>query len=148
MIDFLARLFESVYYFIFDTQGYGEALCDVVYSNNDYLWLGGLIILIPLVILAVFYVQTKLPLKFQKLQWLVVILVVLLISFFASRELLYGNSGLRAAIQQYDTEINLIDPFDFIRNLAFVSTGYALVTSLIFSFFLRFISPGNRNNPF
>ena len=141
MNDLLALFYEP----FFDYNSYQDLL-NLVFDNADYGKLGFILILIPLVVLAVFYKLWD-PIRNQLLMLGLSILLVLIIAYSATSGILYSNGGILQAIGNYTGDDGQIDPDYFVFQMSMISLLYGVIISLAYSFGLKLISTNNSHNP-
>jgi quinol-cytochrome oxidoreductase complex cytochrome b subunit len=122
-------------------------LLDCVFNNYDYAKIGGVLILMPVFLLFIFYKIWD-PIKKPKLKWIFTILIIGFISSIITHTILIElNDCLRMKTVAFNG--NGVDPFNFALTMSLISFLYAVIAAVILSIIpFRLISTNNRYNPF
>jgi hypothetical protein len=139
--DLLAPMYE--YFFNWDNY---EILLDCVYNNNDYGKFGWLLLLVPLLILGIFYKVWE-PMRKQRLMWLITIIIISIINYASATGILYGNECVLTEIGAYIPE-NQVKPEYFIFQISMITVLYSVIASLIYTLIVKRFSKHNSHNPF
>ena len=142
MNDLLALLYEP----FFDYNTYQDLL-NLVFDNADYGKLGFILILIPLVVLGIFYKLWD-PIRNQLLMLGLSVLLLLVIVYSSTTGILYNNGGILQEIGNYTGDDGQMDPDYFVFQMSMISMLYSVIISTVFSFGLKLISTNNSHNPF
>lgn len=134
MNDFFANIYEAVYV--------DPLFSDPVYDGQDYLWLGIVLIIIPLLWNLAFYKLWD-PTPVKRYKWLIMamftsMLSVFLISFL---KLFYGESLADFIINEEPGVIQ------FIWNLSLYNSLFSIPLIAIYSVIIKRFSINNINNP-
>ncbi len=124
---------------------YDPEFSNTVYGSNDYLYLTLSFIVIPILILFIFYkVIDPLPVKFWK--WLLTVFVCFVVIFGFNYYWLSSNSMYSHLLNQ---DISTMTAFSFTLQLSFWSVLFSIIPILLFSWiYSRTISINNAKNPF
>ena len=136
-----------LYEYLFNWNVYQELL-GMVFNNLDYGKIGWLLIIVPIVLLTVFYKLWD-PVNLSKLKWFIVIAIITLIAYGSTSAILYNNSEIIEYLGNYTGENG--EPYAdyFIFQMSIISMVYALIISFISSLaFFRLLSSNNSHNPF
>ncbi len=136
-----------LYEYLFNWNVYQELL-GMVFNNLDYGKIGWLLIIVPIVLLTVFYKLWD-PVNLSKLKWFIVIAIITLIAYGSTSAILYNNSEIIEYLGNYTGENGEPDADYFIFQMSIISMVYALIISFISSLaFFRLLSSNNSHNPF
>ncbi len=139
----IAPLYE--FFMNYDTY---ETLLNAVFNNLDYGKIGWLIILIPAIILTVFYKLWD-PVSASKLKWWLTILCIVILSYVGASTILYNNPEIIEYLGNYTGANGEPDADYFIVQMSMITLSYSLIVAFILSIVpFRLISTNNRNNPF
>ena len=142
MNDFIASLYDSW----FNYELYKD-LQDSVYNAFDFQKLGISLIITSLLFLFVFYKFWD-PVKKPRLKWIITLLLVGVFMFAICYALLFNNSELLQYMGNYSGDVGEPDPQYFILQMAVISFLYGVVLSWLLSILVKYISVGNKHNPF
>jgi hypothetical protein len=118
-------------------------LQDAVYNAFDFQKLGISLILVSIISLFIFYKFWD-PVKKPRFKWFITLLFIGVIMYIITNGLLYGNKDILQLIGNG----HIPNPHYFIFQLALISLFYGMVLSAILSFFIKYLSVGNKHNPF
>ena len=123
MNEIIVKLYEE----FFDWSTY-QGLLNMVFNNHDYGKIGWLILIIPIIILIIFY-------KF----W----------DPISASTVLYNNTKIIQYLGNYTGGNGQPDADYFIIQMSLMTLVYSLIIAFILSIIpFRLISSNNRNNPF
>lgn len=142
MNDFIASLYDPW----FNYELY-KNLQDSVYNSFDFQKLGISLIITSLLLLFVFYKFWD-PVKKPRLKWIITLLLVGVFMFAICYALLFNNSELLQYMGNYSGDVGEPDPQYFILQMAVISFLYGVVLSGLLSILVKYISVGNKHNPF
>lgn len=143
MNEIIAILYDR----LFDWATY-QQLLGMVFDNQDYGKIGWILIIVPLLVLTVFYKFWD-PVSNSKLKWYLTMLIIMLILYGGASIVLYNNFEIIQYIGEYTGEDGQVDADYFIFQMGMITLVYGLILSFILSIFpFRFISTNNRYNPF
>lgn len=142
MNDFIASLYDPW----FNYELYKD-LQDSVYNAFDFQKLGISLIITSLLFLFVFYKFWD-PVKKPRLKWIITLLLVGVFMFAICYALLFNNSELLQYMGNYSGDGGEPDPQYFILQMAVISFLYGVVLSGLLSILVKYISVGNKHNPF
>lgn len=143
MNDFIATLYDR----LFDWNTYQE-LSGMVFDNLDYGKLGWLLVIIPLLILTVFYKLWD-PVRNSKFKWYITMFLVMVISYVGTSIILYNNNEIIQFIGNFTGQNGEPNADYFIFQMGMITVFYTLIITLILSLFpFRLLSTNNRHNPF
>ena len=132
---------------LFDWDTYQE-LSGMVFNNQDYGKLGWMLILVPILVLTIFYKFWD-PVSSSKLKWFLSLLFVMIISYAGTSIILYNNFEVIQYIGNYTGENGEPSADYFIFQMSAITLVYGLIISSVLSIILfRLISTNNRYNPF
>lgn len=136
-----------LYEFFFNWDTY-QQLLNAVYDNLDYGKFGWLLIIIPILILTIFYKFWD-PVSSSKLKWGLTILCISIISYIGASTILYNNPEIIQYLGNYTGEDGQPDADYFIVQMSMITFGYSLIIAFILSIVpFRLISTNNSKNPF
>lgn len=138
MNDLVAPSYE--WWFNFDVY---EILLDCLYNNNDYGKFGWLLLIVPPVLLWLFYKVWE-PMRRQRLMWSITIIIISLIGYMTTTGIVYSNSCI---LKQLNGQ-NSILAETFIVQISLINALYFLLVSLIYTFIVKRFSTHNSHNPF
>lgn len=115
-------------------------------SNNDYVKIMGALILITVVCLLIFYKYYD-PIKNPKLKWVITILLISVLCYTTSDQILFANSCILEQIGNFQG--TGVDPNSYVRQINLITMFYSIIISSILSLLVfRKMSNNNQNNPF
>ncbi len=144
MNDLFTPLFDNALFF--DWMTYQDLLA-CVYNNFLYTKLGLILVLVPLILLIFFYKVWD-PIRKQRFMWFICIIIILIIGYFSTREILYSNTCILNLLGSYQPGDNNPDPKGFIFQMSMITSLYSLISSLIFTLIIKSFSTHNSHNPF
>lgn len=131
------------YEFFFDWSTY-EDLLNAVFNNFDYGKIGWLIIIIPIIILTIFYKLWD-PVSSSKLKWWLTLMAIGILSYISTSMVLYNNIKI---IEHLSIGKDPNADY-FILQMSVITLVYSLIIAFILSIIpFRLISTNNRKNPF
>jgi drug/metabolite transporter (DMT)-like permease len=141
MRDILAPIVEAVL-------GYheNEIFCNLIYDSNDYTLLGLAIVLIPLLVLFVFYKFAD-PILPKRLQWLIAVAISILFVVISSYLIIMNGSMEPCYVSPENCEMNQ-PPTSENLITSLIMGLLSIASSIIFTIGLRYISNNNKTNPF
>lgn len=119
---------------------YTAPYSQLLFSGVGYTLLGLSFILIPLVVMFLFYYAWN-PVFGRWYHWLTMVAVAFLITLGTA----YGVISAELVRFYGDTEFSDVESFTWI--ISFLTGGYAIVLAVFWSFVIRFKSTNNSNNP-
>ena len=135
-------LFAPMYEFWFEFGVY-EILLDCLYNNNDYGKFGWLLLIVPLLLLALFYKAWE-PMRRQRLMWSITIILISLIGYMTTTGIVYINSCILDELNGQDSKL----AETFIDQISLLSALYFLLASLLYTLIVKRFSTHNSHNPF
>ena len=138
MNDLVVPLYED----LFDYDTY-QILLDCLYNNNDYGKFGWLLLIVPLLLLALFY-RVWDPMRRQRLMWLITIIIIPLIGFITTMSIVNYNNCI--ILQLNSQQVLLAE--SLIIQISLYSALYFLIISLIYTLIVKRFSINNSHNPF
>ena len=138
--DLLAPMYE----YFFNWNNY-QILLTCLYDNNDYGKFGWLLLIMPLLLLVLFYKVWE-PLRRQRLMWLIIIIITAIIGYAATTGIIYNNECILNELAAYDG--SQVDPEYFVFQISMITVLYSLIVSLIFTIIIKRFSTHNSHNPF
>ena len=138
MNDLFAPLYEP--WFNWDVY---QVLLTCLYDNNDYGKFGWLLLIVPLLLLALFYKVWD-PMRRQRLMWLITIIIISLIGYMATTGIVFNNVCILDELNGLDSKL----AETFIFQISLISALYFLLASLIYTFIVKRFSTNNSHNPF
>lgn len=138
--DLLAPMYE----YFFNWNNY-QILLTCLYDNNDYGKFGWLLLIMPLLLLVLFYKVWE-PLRRQRLMWLIIIIITAIIGYAATTGIIYNNECILNELAAYDG--SQVDPEYFVFQISMINVLYSLIVSLIFTIIIKRFSTHNSHNPF
>ena len=119
------NLFAPFYEWWFDWDVY-QVLLTCLFDNNDYGKFGWLLLIVPLLLLALFYRAWD-PMRRQRLMWLITTIIISLIGYMTTTGIVFNNvcildelNGLDAKLAEtFIVQISLISALEFMRFLLF-----------------------------
>lgn len=141
------EIFAPLYEFFFDWSTYQDLLI-IVFNNFDYGKIGWLLLIIPILILTIFYKLWD-PVSSSKLKWVLTILSISIIVCISASTILYNNSDIIQYQGNYTGDNGQPDADYFIVQMSMITVVYSLIIALILSIVpFRLISTNNSKNPF
>ena len=135
-------LFAPMYEWWFEYEVY-EILLDCLYDNNDYGKFGWLLLIVPLLLLALFYKAWE-PMRRQRLKWSITIILISLIGYMTTTGIVFKNVCILDELNGQDPKL----AETFIVQISLISALYFLLASLIYTFIVKRFSTHNSHNPF
>lgn len=135
-------LFAPMYEWWFEFEVY-EILLDCLYDNNDYGKFGWLLLIVPLLLLALFYRAWD-PMRRQRLMWLITTIIISLIGYMATTGIVFNNVCILDELNGLDSKL----AETFIVQISLISALYFLLVSMIYTFIVKRFSINNSHNPF
>ena len=136
------NLFAPMYEWWFEFEVY-EILLDCLYDNNDYGKFGWLLLIVPLLLLALFYKAWE-PMRRQRLMWSITIIIISLIGYMTTTGIVFNNVCILDELNGQDPKL----AETFIVQISLISALYFLLASLIYTFIVKRFSTHNSHNPF
>ncbi len=136
------NLFTPFYEWWFDWDVY-QVLLTCLFDNNDYGKFGWLLLIVPLLLLALFYRAWD-PMRRQRLMWLITTIIISLIGYMATTGIVYNNVCILDELNGLDAKL----AETFIVQISLISALYFLIISLIYTFIVKRFSINNSHNPF
>jgi formate hydrogenlyase subunit 3/multisubunit Na+/H+ antiporter MnhD subunit len=141
------NLLAPFYEFFFD-YNVCQDLLNAVFDNLDYGKICISLIVVPAIILGVFYKFWD-PLNTQRLKWGISLIIIAIVAYSITNWFLYNNSSIQEIIGNYNSEENQVDPNYFIFQMGMISILYSIILSFIpFTFIYKRLSTNNSHNPF
>ena len=138
MNDLFAPLYEP--WFNWDVY---QVLLTCLYDNNDYGKFGWLLLIVPLLLLALFYKVWD-PMRRQRLMWLITTIIISLIGYMTTTGIVFNNVCILDELNGLDSKL----AETFIFQISLISALYFLLASLIYTFIVKRFSTNNSHNPF
>ena len=135
-------LFAPFYEFWLNYEVY-EVLYTCLYDNNDYGKFGWLLLMVPLLLLALFYRAWD-PMRRQRIMWLITIIIISLIGYMTTTGIIWYNVCILDELNGIDSKL----AETFIVQISLISALYFLLVSLIYTFIVKRFSINNSHNPF
>jgi hypothetical protein len=143
MNEIIASLYEP-----FFNWGTYQELLNAVFNNLDYGKIGWLILIIPIIILIVFYKFWD-PVSSSKLKWWLTILIISIFSYISASSILYSNPEMIQYLGNYTGENGQPDANYFIIQMSGITLVYTVIIAFVLSIVpFRLISTNNSKNPF
>ena len=136
------NLFAPFYEWWFDWDVY-KVLLTCLFDNNDYGKFGWLLLIVPLLLLALFYRAWD-PMRRQRLMWLITTIIISLIGYMATTSIVFNNVCILDELNGLDSKL----AETFIVQISLISALYFLIISLIYTFIVKRFSINNSHNPF
>lgn len=136
------NLFAPFYEWWFDWDVY-QVLLTCLFDNNDYGKFGWLLLIVPLLLLALFYRAWD-PMRRQRLMWLITTIIISLIGYMATTGIVYNNVCILDELNGLDAKL----AETFIVQISLISALYFLIVSLIYTLIVKRFSINNSHNPF
>ena len=136
------NLFAPFYEWWFDWDEY-QVLLTCLFNNNDYGKFGWLLLIVPLLLLALFYRAWD-PMRRQRLMWLITTIIISLIGYMATTGIVFNNVCILDELNGIDSKL----AETFIVQISLISALYFLLVSLIYTFIVKRFSINNSHNPF
>jgi hypothetical protein len=138
--DLLAGFYED----FFNWNNYGILLTSL-YDNNDYGKFGWLLLIVPLIMMLLFYKVWE-PMRKQRLMWLITIITIAIVNYAVTTGIIYANVDVLNEIDIFDG--SQVDPEFFVFEISMINALYTLLISLFYSIILKRFSTQNSHNPF
>jgi hypothetical protein len=138
--DLLAGFYED----FFNWDNY-EILLTSLYDNNDYGKFGWLLLIVPLIMMLLFYKVWE-PMRKQRLMWLITIITIAIVNYAVTTGIIYANVDVLNEIDIFDG--SQVDPEFFVFEISMINALYTLLISLFYSIILKRFSTQNSHNPF
>jgi len=135
-------LFAPFYEFWLNYEVY-EVLYTCLYDNNDYGKFGWLLLMVPLLLLALFYRAWD-PMRRQRIMWSITIIIISLIGYMTTTGIIWYNVCILDELNGIDSKL----AETFIVQISLISALYFLLVSLIYTFIVKRFSINNSHNPF
>ena len=135
-------LFAPLYEWWFNWDVY-QVLLTCLYDNNDYGKFGWLLLIVPLLLLALFYKAWE-PMRRQRLKWSITIILISLIGYMTTTGIVFKNVCILDELNGQDPKL----AETFIVQISLISALYFLLASLIYTFIVKRFSTHNSHNPF
>ena len=135
-------LFAPMYEWWFEFEVY-EILLDCLYDNNDYGKFGWLLLIVPLLLLALFYKAWE-PMRRQRLMWSITIIIISLIGYMTTTGIVFNNVCILDELNGLDSKL----AETFIFQISLISALYFLLASLLYTLIVKRFSTHNSHNPF
>lgn len=136
------NLFAPFYEWWFDWDVY-QVLLTCLFDNNDYGKFGWLLLVVPLLLLALFYRAWD-PMRRQRLMWLITTIIISLIGYMATTGIVFNNVCILDELNGLDAKL----AETFIVQISLISALYFLIVSLIYTLIVKRFSINNSHNPF
>ena len=136
------NLFAPMYEWWFNWDEY-QVLLTCLFDNNDYGKFGWLLLIVPLLLLALFYKAWE-PMRRQRLMWLITTIIISLIGYMATTGIVFNNVCILDELNGLDSKL----AETFIFQISLISALYFLLASLIYTFIVKRFSTNNSHNPF
>tara|TARA_B100000795_G_C22520923_1_gene331327 strand:+ start:98 stop:526 length:429 start_codon:yes stop_codon:yes gene_type:complete len=138
--DLLAGFYED----FFNWNNY-EVLLTSLYDNNDYGKFGWLLLIVPLIMMLLFYKVWE-PMRKQRLMWLITIITIAIVNYAITTGIIYSNVDVLNEIDIFDG--SQVDPEFFVFEISMINALYTVLISLFYSIILKRFSTQNSHNPF
>ncbi len=138
--DLLAGFYED----FFNWNNY-EVLLTSLYDNNDYGKFGWLLLIVPLIMMLLFYKVWE-PMRKQRLMWLITIITIAIVNYAITTGIIYSNVDVLNEIDIFDG--SQVDPEFFVLEISMINALYTVLISLFYSIILKRFSTQNSHNPF
>lgn len=135
-------LFAPLYEWWFNWDDY-QVLLTCLYDNNDYGKFGWLLLIVPLLLLALFYKAWE-PMRRQRLMWLITTIIISLIGYMATTGIVFNNVCILDELNGLDSKL----AETFIFQISLISALYFLLASLLYTLIVKRFSTHNSHNPF
>jgi len=135
-------LFAPFYEFWLNYEVY-EVLYTCLYDNNDHGKFGWLLLMVPLLLLALFYRAWD-PMRRQRIMWSITISIISLIGYMTTTGIIWYNVCILDELNGIDSKL----AETFIVQISLISALYFLLVSLIYTFIVKRFSINNSHNPF
>ncbi|MGG5487615.1 hypothetical protein [Gaetbulibacter sp. PBL-D1] len=141
--DFVASLYDPW----FNYELYSDLL-DAVFNAFDFQKLGIAYLVVSIVCLLVFYKVLD-PIKKPRLKWLLTTVCSGILMLIVCCVLLYNNNEVLMSIASYSpSQPNAINPEYFIIQMAAITFLYGVITAMLLSVLMKYLSAANTKNPF
>ncbi|GAA3777940.1 hypothetical protein GCM10022271_07730 [Corallibacter vietnamensis] len=142
MNDFIASLYDPW----FNYELYKD-LQDSVFNAFDFQKLGWSLIIVSIILLLVFYKLWD-PVKKPRFKWIITLLFAGIFMFAICYALLFNNIELLQYLGNYTGDVGEPNPQYFILQMAVISFVYGVALAGLLSIPIKYISVGNKHNPF
>jgi hypothetical protein len=136
------NLFAPMYEWWFNWNEY-QVLLTCLFDNNDYGKFGWLLLIVPLLLLALFYKAWE-PMRRQRLMWLITTIIISLIGYMATTGIVFDNDCILDELNGLDSKL----AETFIVQISLISALYFLLASLLYTLIVKRFSTHNSHNPF
>ena len=143
MNNLLATIYES----FFDYISYQDLLY-AVYDQMDYVKFGWILLLIPGVLLFLFYKIWDPVTRPQRFKYFLVLFLIFIIIYSSVSGILYSNSEILKLLGNYTGEPGQVSPDWFILQMGIISILFSAIMSIIYSLIIKRFSINNSHNPF
>jgi hypothetical protein len=128
--------------------GYNDNVifCNLLYGSSDYTFIFLAIVLIPLIVLSVFYKVID-PILPKRLQWFITVVVSMVLVTIASY-LIIMNGSMEICYADPASCTMGNEPIGENFITSFTMGILSLIPAIGFSFILKYISTNNKTNPF
>ena len=136
------NLFAPMYEWWFNWDEY-QVLLTCLFDNNDYGKFGWLLLIVPLLLLALFYKAWE-PMRRQRLMWLITTIIISLIGYMTTTGIVFNNVCILDELNGLDSKL----AETFIVQISLISALYFLLASLLYTLIVKRFSTHNSHNPF
>ena len=136
------NLFAPMYEWWFNWGEY-QVLLTCLFDNNDYGKFGWLLLIVPLLLLALFYKAWE-PMRRQRLMWSITIIIISLIGYMTTTGIVFNNVCILDELNGLDSKL----AETFIVQISLISALYFLLASLLYTLIVKRFSTHNSHNPF
>ena len=136
------NLFAPMYEWWFNWNEY-QVLLTCLFDNNDYGKFGWLLLIVPLLLLALFYKAWE-PMRRQRLMWSITTIIISLIGYMATTGIVFNNVCILDELNGQDSKL----AETFIVQISLISALYFLLASLLYTLIVKRFSTHNSHNPF
>ena len=136
------NLFAPMYEWWFNWGEY-QVLLTCLFDNNDYGKFGWLLLIVPLLLLALFYKAWE-PMRRQRLMWSITTIIISLIGYMATTGIVFNNVCILDELNGLDSKL----AETFIFQISLISALYFLLASLLYTLIVKRFSTHNSHNPF
>ena len=136
------NLFAPMYEWWFNWNEY-QVLLTCLFDNNDYGKFGWLLLIVPLLLLALFYKAWE-PMRRQRLMWLITTIIISLIGYMTTTGIVFNNVCILDELNGLDSKL----AETFIVQISLISALYFLLASLLYTLIVKRFSTHNSHNPF
>ena len=136
------NLFAPMYEWWFNWDEY-QVLLTCLFDNNDYGKFGWLLLIVPLLLLALFYKAWE-PMRRQRLMWSITTIIISLIGYMTTTGIVFNNVCILNELNGLDSKL----AETFIVQISLISALYFLLASLLYTLIVKRFSTHNSHNPF